>query len=35
MTQQSIDAIRRMQAQQQSDVMFPSSPAFAQAKGSR
>ena len=35
MTQEMIDATRRAQAQQQSDVMFPDSPAFAQAKGSR
>lgn len=29
MPQQQIDAIRRAQAQQQSDAQFPQSPAFA------
>lgn len=30
--QQQLDALRRAQAQQQSDVTFPFSPAFAQAR---
>jgi hypothetical protein len=35
MTQQTIEAVRRAQAQQQSDAHFPSSPAFPAMAGRR
>lgn len=35
MTQQTIDALRQAQAQQQSDAASIFTPAFAQAKGNR
>lgn len=35
MPTQTVDALRRAQAQQQSDAVFQTSPAFVQMKGSR